>query len=298
MILKDNCFQNNTVVLASVIQYAMDVPPVSSGNFMAAGSGLTCDYLAWYSTFDPDGQVIGIPKCIAAESNVCRLDTKEFTGDVLNATTGASVAVSGATTAPAFVTLAPAAKFNATIASAPSTTIAPVFTVTTTVAPIIQSPSTTKPVSTSTNSVSNSTIASAPSTTIAPAAQSSAIAPVSAVTTTIPPIMQSPPTTTPTSTSMTSISEVDAAFADAIDQALNWGPPTTIAPAAYPVTPSVILTPTMLKNTTINGVAVPAANNPPITLSPVTGSLLPTSSSSLRGTIVSLIASTLLLLTM
>jgi hypothetical protein len=255
LILKDNCFQNNTVVLASVIQYAMDVPPVSSGNFMAAGSGLTCDYLAWYSTFDPDGQVIGIPKCIAAESNVCRLDTKEFTGDVLNATTGASVAVSGATTAPAFVTLAPA-------------------------------------------SVSNSTIASAPSTTIAPAAQSSAIAPVSAVTTTIAPIMQSPPTTTPTSTSMTSISEVDAAFADAIDQALNWGPPTTIAPAAYPVTPSVILTPTTPKNTTINGVAVPAANNPPITLSPVTGSLLPTSSSSLRGTIVSLIASTLLLLTM
>jgi hypothetical protein len=173
LVLTDNCFQNNTVVLASVIQYSMDFPAVSSGNFVAVGSGLTCDYLAWYTTFDADGAVIGAPNCTVAESNVCSLDTKVSTdaasdtptaspAAASNATTGAPVAKSSATTAPAFVTIAPASKSNATIDPAPSTTIAPATqsptsapasSVAKTIAPVIKSPSTIAPVSKSTTSV-------------------------------------------------------------------------------------------------------------------------------------------------
>jgi hypothetical protein len=86
----------------------------------------------------------------------------------------------------------------------------------------------------------------------------------------------------------------------AVDQTLN--PQTTMAPTAYPnVTASVTLAPTMTQNTTTNGVAVaPAtpATYPPITLPSVTGTLLPTisSSSSLSGTMTSLVATTLIFL--
>ena len=83
----------------------------------------------------------------------------------------------------------------------------------------------------------------------------------------------------------------------AVDQTLN--PQTTMAPTAYPnVTASVILAPTTTQNMTTNGVAVAPATYPPVTLPPVTGTLSTTisSSSSLTGTMPSLVATTLIFL--